>query len=110
MNYFIARTSATVGTLKRSIEENDQRIFPLVDENQVYQGLVYDYDLHGCEDDFTAGELLAMKIDSGQDRNIFILATEASTEAKEILHIKRLQFVPILDRDHRIVGTIDESS
>ena len=110
MNYFIARAKTTVGTLKRSIRDDDQQIFPLVNSDQVYQGLIYAKDLAGCDDNDTAWDVFAEAKKSGEDRNIFVLTTQPSTEAKEILHIRDLQFVPVVDRKHRIVGTVDESS
>ena len=109
MNYFTVENTTTVGAMKRSCEDDDQRVFPLVNNDNVYMGLIYATDLRNCDDSSTAAEVLIQASKWG-DRDLFVLSTQPETEAKDMLRRRKLQFVPVVDQDHRIVGTIDEFS
>ena len=109
MNYFTVRPNTTVGRMKRSYEEDQQRVFPVAGSDNVFEGLVYAGDLRNCDDSSTASQVL-IEATKWDDRDIFVLATQPVTEAKDIIRRQKIQFVPVVDRNHRIVGTIDESA
>lgn len=110
MNYFTVNPTTTVGKMKRSCEEDDQQIFPYVNHNNIYLGLIFATDLKDCDDSATAHEVFELAQQAGDNRNVFVLTTQPSSEAKEILISRNIQFVPVVDRDHRIIGTIDGST
>ena len=110
MNYFIVKPTTTVGSMKRACEEDEQQIFPYVNDNNIYEGLIFAKDLNDCADSSTASQVLAQAKKSGDNRDVYVLTTQPSTDAKEILRRRNLQFVPVVDGNHRIVGTIDGSS
>ena len=109
MNYYTVTTKTTVGTMKRSCVDDDQRVFPMVNDKNIFQGLIYAEDLKNCDDSNTADEVL-IQAKKWDERDVYVLSTQPSTEAKDILRRWKLQFVPVVDQDHRIVGTIDEDS
>ena len=110
MNYFTVTPTTTVGTMRRACQEDEQEIFPYVNDDNIYEGLIFAQDLNDCDNSYTASQVFAQAKKSGGNRHVYVLQTQPSTEAKEILRRRKLQFVPVVDRDHRIVGTIDESS
>ena len=110
MNYFTVTPKTTVETMKRACQEDEQQIFPLVNDNLIYLGLIYAKDLNSCDDSATALDVFGEAKKWDPNRDIFVLTSQPSTEAKDLIRRQRLQFVPVVDQDHRIVGTIDESS
>lgn len=106
MSYYTVKHDTTVETMKRARKNDDQHIFPYIDEHNIYQGLIYGEDLDEFEDSTSASHIL----DAAKgDRDIYVYATQPSTEAKAILRRRNLQFIPVVDRYHRIVGTFDDA-
>ena len=109
MNYFIVRPETTVGTMKRSCEEDEQRVFPVVNPDNSFLGLIYAEDFRNCEDSDTAS-LVLEQAQKWDDRDVYVLTTQPVTEAKELMRRWKIQFVPVVDRDHGFIGTIDDAT
>lgn len=109
MNYFSVTSKTTVGTMKKACQEENQQAFPLVDHENVFQGLIKAKDLDNCEDSDTAEDVLE-KARKWDDRDIYVTAIMHMAIAKKMLEDQILQFIPVLDQDHKITGTIDRSS
>jgi predicted transcriptional regulator len=108
MGYFIVKPSTTVGTMKKVISDQSQRVFPIVDDGNIFQGLIYAWDFEERSDTDSASTILSLA-KKWSDRNIFVLSSQSSSHAKDILHVNDLQLVPVLDSDYRVIGTIDSS-
>jgi predicted transcriptional regulator len=109
MRYFIVKPSTTVGTMKKVISDQSQRVFPIVDDANIFQGLIYARDFEERSDTDSASTILSLA-KKWNDRNIFVLSSQSSSHSKDILHVNDLQLVPVLDSNYRVIGTIDSSS
>ena len=95
--YKIVRPSTTVGKIRLELQGNNQAMFPVVQDDDTYVGLIYATDLRSCDEEDTALDVFK----SVTDREIFVFENQPSTTAKDEIKRRKLQFMPVVDFNHR---------
>ena len=107
MNRYIwVKPTTTVGAIKSSAQATGQYMFPVVEDDDTYLGLIFESDLQNCSDTDTVSAVFK----SVSERAIFIFEHQPTNRAKQIIREKKLQFVPVVDFQRHYLGTIDEST
>ena len=110
MQFLAVKNSTTVGKIKAENQDRKQTIFPVVDSEEHYLGLLYLDDLKDAPLDKTAGDVLKSVQEAGEHRNIYVYSKDSVDNAKALMHQKGLLFLPIVDYTHHFLGTVDSSS
>ena len=107
--YVIVRPTTTVGTIRRTYKDTRQSIFPVVQPDDSYVGLIFAKDLLDCGESEPAIDVLRVA-SRYSDRDIFVFDDQPLVKAKEVIRHQRSQFVPVVDHQRRYLGTIDAST
>jgi CBS domain-containing protein len=104
--YKFARPKTTVKQILK--EAGDQAMFPVVDENNVFQGSILKKDLDNKPDNKTAGEILKEVLSGEEDvrRRVYVPGPTPLKDALSIMINAGLPFIPVVDNNLRYKGTI----
>ncbi|GEM_PF-5819238 len=109
MRYFAVRNTATVLKIRNAPAFGRQSMFPVITEDRHLLGYISNDDFKDYSDDKTAGDVLADAIKQGKLRIQRARASEPLEVALATMRDYQLQFLPVVDRYDRFVGTIDDS-
>ena len=110
MQKFAVRPTTTVGKMKELKANTGQGIFPVVDLNEHYCGLIFAADFDKYPNAKDAGEVLEEARKAGEARNIYVYSTDTLDKARVVMGQKDVPFVPVVDLTHHYVGTLDRSA
>ena len=110
MQKFAVRPTTTVGKMKELKANTGQAIFPVVDLDEHYLGLIFAEDFSRYPNAKDAGEVLKEARKAGETRNIYVYSADTLDKARIVMGQKDAPFLPVVDFTHHYVGTLDRSS
>ncbi len=102
----VVKAKDTVRSVLDLMQENLLKSLPVVDENNIFRGIVFLEDLKTIENK----ETLLTNLDEGYFKSFYLLPSQHLYEALSIMYNSDLDFLPIIDTEGKLIGTLDRKN